>query len=77
MTASTAVDPRKLAISLQAIGWSPDQMESLLGLRLDGTVKIPADAKYTIWEIIKAPVIARKLAEIKLWFPEAKVERIR
>jgi hypothetical protein len=71
------IDPHLLAKHLSGIGWTRGQMEDLLGLRLDGTVRIPPDAKSAIWDIIRFPVIARKMAEIKRWFPAAKLEAIR
>lgn len=57
------------------VGYRLQDMESILGARLDG--KVAPEIKRMCWEIIKHRVMAAKLKQLNDKFPETQVVSIK
>lgn len=68
------IDLRKLGGLLGMIDYSIQDMEALLGARLDG--KVRPEIKRLCWEVIKHKAMAAYIKRLKAAFPECTIESI-
>jgi hypothetical protein len=67
---ASALDLQALEKHLTTIGWSMSRLQSI--------IDVTPDTKSSVWHLIRPDAIAVRMAvtKVRLWFPEARVEKI-